>query len=177
VLPRDYSDINCSVARTLEVLGDRWTLLIIRNALLGVTRFDDHLRLLDLARNVLADRLTRLTEDGILERVAYQERPLRHEYRVTDKGRDLWPVIAAMVDWGDSYYAPSGPPRLLVHRQCGGVLEQHLSCQACRTTITAADITTRPGPGASKTARPAAQWLDGEVAQSRFAAPQPALAG
>ena len=143
MLPRDYSDINCSVARTLEVLGDRWTLLIIRNALLGVTRFDDHLRLLDLARNVLADRLTRLTDDGILERVAYQERPLRHEYRVTDKGRDLWPVIAAMVDWGDSYYAPGGPPRLLVHRQCGGVLEQHLSCQACRTPITAADITTR----------------------------------
>lgn len=149
MLPRDYAALNCSIARGLEALGDRWTLLVIRNALVGVTRFDDHLRILGLARNVLADRLARLTADGILERRAYQERPLRHEYRITEKGRDLWPVIAALVEWGDRYHAPNGPPRVLVHRGCEGHVVPHLTCATCGVEVPNDEIETRPGPGSA----------------------------
>src|SRR3954463_2348161 len=103
MLPRTYDDQNCSVARALEVLGDRWTLLVIRDAFLGVRRFDDFQRRLGIARNVLADRLARLTDEGMLERVAYQERPVRHEYRLTEKGIDLWPVVVSLLQWGDKH--------------------------------------------------------------------------
>ena len=91
MLPRTYDDQNCSVARALEVLGDRWTLLVIRDAFLGVRRFDDFQRDLGVARNVLSDRLARLVDEGLLERHRYQERPERFEYRLTEKGIDLWP--------------------------------------------------------------------------------------
>jgi len=148
VLPRDYAGQNCSIARGLEILGDRWTLLVVRNALVGVRRFDDFLRL-GLARNVLADRLARLCAEGILERVPYQERPPRHEYRVTDKGRALWPVLVALLEWGDRYHAPpGGPPRLIVHAGCGGEVVGRLQCSACDGPIRAGDLSTRPGPGA-----------------------------
>ncbi|MHB8448866.1 MAG: winged helix-turn-helix transcriptional regulator [Mycobacteriales bacterium] len=147
MLPRDYLAINCSVARTLEILGDRWTMLIVRNALVGQTRFEAFLGL-GVARNVLTDRLTRLTEEGILARRPYQQRPLRHDYVITDKGRALWPVLAALVEWGDTYHAPHGAPRLLVHHDCGGQLRQHLTCQRCHTHVSNEAIDTRPGPGA-----------------------------
>ena len=147
MLPRTYEQQECSIARSLEVLGDRWTLLVVRNALVGVTRFDDFRRGLDIADNVLSDRLARLTEEGILERRQYQHRPVRHEYVVTDKGRELWPVLSALVDWGDRYYAPNGPPRVLIHDQCGGQVLQHLTCAGCDATLTSGDISTRPGPG------------------------------
>jgi DNA-binding HxlR family transcriptional regulator len=149
VLPRDYA-LNCSIARTLEILGDRWTALVIRNALVGITRFDDFQSGLGVARNVLADRLARLTEEGILERRQYQERPVRYEYVITDKGRDLWPVLAAMVTWGDRYYAPNGPPRVLIHEGCGGELVQHLTCASCGADVAPADVATKPGPGANR---------------------------
>jgi DNA-binding HxlR family transcriptional regulator len=148
MLPRDYSGQNCSIARTLEVLGDRWTLLIVRDSMFAPRRFDDYLHRLEIARNVLADRLGRLTDEGILERVPYQERPLRHEYRITEKGRDLLPVLVAMIDWGDRYHAPAGPPREVVHSDCGGHVGQHLTCAECHSTVTADDVFTRPGPGA-----------------------------
>jgi DNA-binding HxlR family transcriptional regulator len=147
VLPRNYANQNCSIARSLEILGDRWTLLVVRCALVGVTRFDDFGRRLDIADNVLSDRLARLTDEGILERRAYQERPVRHEYLVTDKGRQLWPVLTALVDWGDRYYAPNGPPRILIHEHCGGQVLQHLVCGACDAHLSPGDISTRPGPG------------------------------
>ena len=153
MLPRDYATQNCSIARSLEVLGDRWTLLVVRCALVGVTRFDDFRRRLDIADNVLSDRLGRLTEEGILDRHQYQERPPRHEYVVTDKGRELWPVLTALVDWGDRYYAPHGPPRILIHDHCGGQVAQHLTCSVCETELTPSDISTRPGPGGGQ--RPA----------------------
>src|SRR3954470_9045942 len=115
MLPRTYDDQHCSIARALEVLGDRWTLLVIRDAFMGVRRFDDFQRDLGVARNVLTDRLTRLVEDGILEKRRYQERPERFEYRLTEKGLDLWPVLVSLMKWGDRHApAEAGPPTLVV---------------------------------------------------------------
>src|SRR5919197_5982231 len=120
MLGRTYDQV-CSVARTLEVVGERWTILILRDALIGVRRFDQFLNRLGIARNVLTDRLNRLVDNGILERVAYQERPLRHEYHLTRKGRELTPVIVTLMEWGDRYLAgDDGPPVTIEHRDCGG---------------------------------------------------------
>ena len=105
MLPRTYEDQNCSIARSLEVLGDRWTILIMRDAFMRVRRFEDFQRNLGVARNVLTDRLGRLVEEGILERVPYQDRPARFEYRLTEKGIDLWPVMIALLRWGDRHYS------------------------------------------------------------------------
>src|SRR3954462_3449695 len=103
MLHRTYENQVCSAARALEIVGERWTLLILRDALLGIRRFDDFQASLGIARNVLADRLGRLVEAGVLERRPYCERPLRHEYRLTAKSRDLWPVVHALVSWGDRH--------------------------------------------------------------------------
>ena len=111
MLPRTYEDQNCSIARSLEVLGDRWTILVMRDAFMRVRRFEDFQRNLGVARNVLTDRLGRLVEEGILQRVPYQDRPARFEYRLTEKGIDLWPVMMALLQWGDRHYpAEGGPP-------------------------------------------------------------------
>ena len=113
MLPRTYEDQNCSIARALEVLGDRWTILVMREAFMRVRRFDDFQRDLGVARNVLSDRLHRLTEEGLLERHRYQERPERFEYRLTEKGLDLWPVMIALMQWGDRYeQQPEGRPSI-----------------------------------------------------------------
>lgn len=112
----DYDDQDCSIARALELVGERWTLLIIREAFLGTRRFDDFQRMLGIARNVLQARLERLTDAEIMRRVAYQERPVRYEYRLTKKGVDLWPVIVALLKWGDRHAAPNGPPVVLQHK-------------------------------------------------------------
>src|SRR4051812_16686701 len=150
MLPRTYEDQNCSIARALEVLGDRWTLLIIRDAFLGLRRFDDFQRDLGVARNVLADRLGRLVEEGLLERRRYQERPERFEYRLTAKGIDLWPAVITLMKWGDRYYAPpEGPPRIVRHRGCGGEGTGPLTCERCGQPLTAREVTSEPGPGAS----------------------------
>jgi DNA-binding HxlR family transcriptional regulator len=103
VLKRDYAGQDCSIARALEVVGERWTLLIVRDAFLGLRRFDEFQESLGIARNVLASRLARLVEEGILERVRYSERPERFEYRLTPKGRDLHVALAALRQWGDAY--------------------------------------------------------------------------
>jgi DNA-binding HxlR family transcriptional regulator len=150
MLPRTYDDQNCSVARALEVLGDRWTLLVIRDAFLGVRRFDDFQRDLGVARNVLSDRLQRLVDEGLLERRRYQERPERFEYRLSEKGIDLWPTIITLMKWGDRYYAPpGGPPRVVRHRDCGGGVTLNLTCDACGAQLTARDVVSEPGPGAT----------------------------
>lgn len=147
MLHRTYEGQNCSVARALEVIGERWTVLIIRDAFLGVRRFEDFQRDLGLSRGVLTDRLNRLLEAGIFERRLYQERPERHEYRLTEKGRDLWPVTVALLRWGDRYYAEQGPPRLVLHRDCGGEVTERLTCAKCGAELTARDVEARPGPG------------------------------
>jgi DNA-binding HxlR family transcriptional regulator len=150
MLPRTYEEQNCSVARTLEVLGDRWTMLVIRDAFVGVRRFDDFQRDLGIARNVLADRLQRLVDEGVLERHRYQERPERFEYRLTAKGIDLWRALVSLMKWGDRYYArPAGPPTVVRHHGCGGEVTDHFTCERCGAQLEAKDVRLEPGPGAS----------------------------
>jgi DNA-binding HxlR family transcriptional regulator len=148
VLPRTYESQNCSIARALEVVGDRWTLLVIRSAFEGVRRFDDFQEVLGVARNVLTDRLARLCDEGIMRRTRYQERPDRYEYRLTRKGVQLWPTMMSLLLWGDEYYAESGPPVLIEHRGCGGRLTTALTCGSCGRSLGPAEIEPVPGPGA-----------------------------
>jgi DNA-binding HxlR family transcriptional regulator len=148
MLGRTYDDQVCSIARSLEVLGERWTLLIVRDVLLGLRRFDDFQRSLGVARNVLTDRLSRLVEAGVLERLPYQERPLRHEYQLTPMGRELAVPVIGLMHWGDRHLAgPDGPPRLTRHRDCGGTLQAALICTACGQPVAGADMEVLPGPG------------------------------
>jgi DNA-binding HxlR family transcriptional regulator len=152
MLGRTYEGQNCSIAKSLELIGERWTMLVVREIFLGHRRFDEMASRLDIARNVLTTRLARLVEEGVLEKVRYQERPERFEYRLTEKGIDLWPVIVSLLQFGDRYYAPDGPPMVLRHKRCGGLVDAHRICDTCGKRLTARDVTGRPGPGA----RPAA---------------------
>jgi DNA-binding HxlR family transcriptional regulator len=148
MLGNTYRGQVCSVARTLELVGERWTILILRDAFLGVRRFDDFQRSLGVARNVLQGRLERLVENEILERVRYQERPERFEYRLTEKGLDLWPVLVALISWGDRHAAPDGPPVVLEHRGCGGAVNDRRICDACGAYLGPRDVRARRGPAA-----------------------------
>ena len=149
MLPNDFSDQNCSVARTLEVVGERWSLLVIRDAFMGVRRFEDFQRGLGISRNVLAARLTHLVELGVMRRVQYNERPPRFEYRLTQRGLDLFPVIMAMHDFGDRHAPPPlGPSRVFRHRDCDGLVDQrHVRCTVCGEDVTARTIYVEDGPG------------------------------
>jgi DNA-binding HxlR family transcriptional regulator len=139
---------NCSIARTVAVLGERWTLVILREAFNRRRRFEDIQRDLGIARNILADRLQTLVAEGILERRAYQQRPERFEYRLTDKGRDLYPVLIALMQWGDRYTAgEAGPPVELVHEPCGHHTHPTLVCDHCGEPIDPRDMRPRAGPG------------------------------
>ncbi|VEG54115.1 transcriptional regulator [Mycolicibacterium aurum] len=138
----------CSILRPLGLLGDRWTLVILRQAFAGIRRFDDLQSSLGLSRPVLADRLRRLVDAGVLDRCAYRDdRRTRHEYRLTSKGLDLYPVLMALRSWGDKYLAPDGPFVEYRHRECGGHAHTHLLCDTCGATITAVDVEVSPGPG------------------------------
>ena len=138
----------CSIARTLEVVGEWWTLLIVRDAFLGVTRFEDWQRRLGIARNVLASRLDGLVVAGILERREYQAAPRREEYVLTAKGRDLGPVLAALRSWGDRYSpTPGGPTTLLVHDTCGAPTRPVQVCEHCGERLSPGDVHIAPGPG------------------------------
>jgi len=145
---KSFADMHCSVAQCLEVVGEWWSMLIVRDALLGVSRFDEFQRRLGVSRNVLQQRLHRLVVAGILEKEAYSDHPPRFDYRLTDKGRDLWPVLTAMRQWGDRYAAPDGPPVHVVHRPCGRVTEAVLVCSACGAPLRRGDLLAVPGPGA-----------------------------
>ena len=148
MLGRTYDDQVCSIARSLEVLGERWTLLIVRDALLGLRRFDDFQRSLGVARNVLTERLARLTGAGVLERVAYQQHPPRHEYHLTPMGRQLAVPVIALMHWGDEHFAePQGPPRLTRHRDCGGEVRVTFTCVDCDRPIGAGELEVLPGGG------------------------------
>jgi len=144
---KSFSDMHCSVAQCLEVVGEWWTLLIVRDAFLGVTRFDELQERLGISRNVLNQRLTRLVEGGVLTKVPYSEHPPRFDYRLTERGRDLWPVIDAMRQWGDKHAAPDGPPLRLIHEGCGQLSEPQLVCSICDEPIAVQDVTAISGPG------------------------------
>jgi DNA-binding HxlR family transcriptional regulator len=141
--------IACSIAGTLAIVGDRWSMLILREAFLRTRRFDEFQRRLGIARNILASRLQQLVAAGILERRQYQERPARYEYRLTQKGIDLWPSLVALMEWGDRYLADAGPPMQLRHTSgCGKLTTPRLTCSECGETLTARDVRPEPGPGA-----------------------------
>lgn len=126
----DLAGVYCSLARTWAVIGERWTMLIIREAFRGTRRFDAFQQRLGVGRNVLSNRLERLTDDGIFERVRYQESPDRYEYRLTTKGMDLYPVLLMLMRWGDRYKVETPPVRLF-HKDCGEIASPELRCSHC----------------------------------------------
>ena len=140
-------DVHCSVAQCVEVIGDWWTPLILRDLLLGVHRFDDLQEGLGISRNVLTQRLELLVDNEIVERRPYQDRPPRHDYVLTRKVRDLWVVIQAMKQWGDRWAAPDGNPVDLVHTTCDHVATMVPTCSECGGTLHVADVVATPGPG------------------------------
>jgi DNA-binding HxlR family transcriptional regulator len=139
--------LDCSLFRSMDVLGDRWTLMVLREAFMGVRRFTEMQRDLGVARNVLTDRLNFLVDAGVLERRQYQDRPVRYEYRLTPMGRDLQPSLLALMQWGDKYLAPDGPPALVEHTDCGHETEPLLVCSHCREQLTTRNVRLKPGPG------------------------------
>jgi DNA-binding HxlR family transcriptional regulator len=143
----------CSVARTVSVVGDRWTLLILRDCFLRVRRFEEFERRLGITRHVLADRLKKLVAAGVLARVAYRRRPLRYEYRLTEKGLDLNAVMLALVRWGDLHKGDErGRPMLYQHQECGRLFDPVMTCSACGGAVTARNVRVLEGPGAAKAA-------------------------
>ena len=147
MLGRTYDSQLCSIARTLEVVGERWTLLIIRDALLGLRRFEEFQESLGVARNVLTNRLSKLVDDGLLDRVPYQERPARYEYRHTSKAKDLLTALLALMHWGDEHAGdPAGPPRITNHVGCGGSVREQLVCAQCGQVVGPDAVQMLPGP-------------------------------
>jgi len=154
VLQRDYPDQVCSIARSLEVIGERWTLLILRDAVLGLARFEEFQESLGIASNVLTNRLKLLCDEGVLERVPDPQRPGRPKYILTDKGRELAPTLLVLMKWGDRHYpTPNGPPRLTLHAGCGGSIGPDLRCDRCGKQAAPGEIELPAGPGAPRTAR------------------------
>jgi len=144
-----FAELNCSVAQCLEAVGEWWSLLIVRDAFLGVTRFDDFQASLGISRNILTRRLSRLVDHGILTRVPYQDHPPRAEYRLTGKGRDLWHVLTAMRQWGDQWAAPAGPPLTMRHTACGHLASAVAACSHCGDPLSPGETTAVPAQGAT----------------------------
>jgi DNA-binding HxlR family transcriptional regulator len=147
-LGKDYENQDCALARALELLGERWTLLIVRDAFYGVRRYGDFLAHLDVPRAVLAARLQTLVDAKVLERRPYQNAPLRHEYVLTERGRELWPALYALSQWGAEHLSPAGPSRIYTHTECGTRLDRDGTCPSCDTYVDVTDINARPGPAA-----------------------------
>jgi DNA-binding HxlR family transcriptional regulator len=148
---RRFTDDNCSIRRTLEIVGERWTLLILREAFFGVRRFEDFVRNVGCPRDVLSARLKTLVANDILERVPYREagHRARHEYRPTPKGRELVPSLLALMEWGDRWAAdPTGPAVAVSHAGCGEPVEVELRCAGGHGPLSGEDLRIQPGPGA-----------------------------
>ena len=138
---QDTAEMPCPVARTLAVIGDRWTFLIVRNAFMGMRRFEDFQRSLGITRHVLAGRLGRLVEQGVLSRQPYQQKPVRHEYRLTDKGKDLYPVLLALTSWGDRWLDKGDAPDFkLQHVVCGHQFSPVMCCSECGDSLNPAEV-------------------------------------
>jgi len=146
----DWDRDNCAVGNTLAVIGERWTLLVLREAFLGVRRFEQIQRNTGMARNILSDRLNTLVANGILRREPYQERPVRDEYRLTEKGLDLYPVLVTVMTWGMRHAMDDAAPTMLLqHKSCGSTRLPELACPDCGETVGARDMRALPGPGAT----------------------------
>ncbi len=144
-----FADMNCSIAQSLEVIGEWWTLLILRDSFLGVRRFDDFVERLGIARNVLTNRLDTLVDSGVLERRAYDEGRGRYDYVLTEKGRALWPVLTALRQWGDEWILGAGnEPLLLEHRSCGQNTTAQMTCNVCGETLDARSVRAVQSPSA-----------------------------
>jgi DNA-binding HxlR family transcriptional regulator len=149
-----FADFNCSIARPLSFLGERWALLVLRDLFLGRHRFEEFQESLGIASNVLSQRLATLTDEGIVERRRYSEHPERFEYRLTEKGRDLQPVLLALLAWGDRYTAgEDGAPLETVHQECGHAFHLAPTCSHCGAGVDSRNVRRRPGPGASEEQR------------------------
>jgi DNA-binding HxlR family transcriptional regulator len=143
---KSFAAMGCSVAQCLDVVGDSWTMLIVRDAFSGVTRFDEFQERLGMPRNTLRDRLRKLVEAGVLVKVPYSDHPPRQDYRLTDSGRDLWPILTAMRQWGDHHGTPAGPGRL-VHKVCGTPAEAITVCPSCDEPVGPGDVEMILMPG------------------------------
>jgi DNA-binding HxlR family transcriptional regulator len=156
MLGNDYEGQRCSVARSLELIGERWSILVIREVFHGRRRFSDMQRTLGVARNVLAARLQRLVDEDILERRPYSEHPQRHEYFLTEKGLDLWPVMVALMHWGDKHLPlPGGPPVRIVHKgDCGGAVNDRRICERCGKALEVREARAVVSPAASASLEP-----------------------
>lgn len=142
--------MNCSIAQSLELIGEWWTPLILRDSFLGVTRFEDFQQRLGIARNILSTRLDGLVENGIMERRLYDEARDRHEYVLTPMGRALWPVMQTLRQWGDRWLVGKGnEPIVSVHTACGKTTTAHLACDACGEKIVPRELRAVPGPGST----------------------------
>ncbi|MEH1059205.1 helix-turn-helix domain-containing protein [Micromonospora sp. CPCC 206171] len=149
----DWSVENCTIARAMAILGERWTLVVLREVFNGVRRFDDMRVRTGIPRQVLTTRLATLVEQGVLRREPYREpgSRLRHEYRLTERGLDLWPVLVAVLGWGDRYLAdPEGSPLGVGHRDCGAEVRVELRCAEGHEVTDPRDVLPRPGPGARR---------------------------
>ena len=149
-----FADLNCSIARPLSFLGERWSILVLRDLFLGRRRFDEIQESLGVATNVLSQRLATLVDEGIVERRPYSEHPERFEYRLTEKGLDLQPVLLALLRWGDRYTTGAeGTPLETVHDDCGKPFHMVPTCSECGGVVEPANVTSRPGPGANEAQR------------------------
>jgi DNA-binding HxlR family transcriptional regulator len=163
MLGKTYDSQNCSVARTLELVGERWSLLIVRDALFaGSTRFTEFQRSLGIATNILQKRLDSFIETGLMRVRKYSEQPELYEYVLTGKGRALAPALIALTEWGDQWAAPDGPPILYKHAVCGAPITQQTVCATCGTQHDRTEITAVPGPGSAipETRMPAGRRRD-----------------
>ena len=151
----DYDDANCAIGATVGLIGERPAFLVLREAFSGVRRFADMQRRTGMPRQVLSDRLARLVGEGLLRKVPYREsgQRSRYEYRLTEKGLDLYPVLVALMEWGDRHaVGPAGPQVLLRHRDCGEPVQLQMACRAGHVLESAREVTPVPGPGARKIA-------------------------
>jgi DNA-binding HxlR family transcriptional regulator len=147
----DWSVDNCTISRTMAVLGEKWTVVVLREVFSGIRRFDDMRERTGIPRQVLTNRLARLVDAGVLRREPYRDpgARVREEYRLTGKGFDLYPILVAVREWGDRYYSdPEGPPLETVHRDCGEHVRAVLRCDAGHEVGSARDVLPRPGPSA-----------------------------
>lgn len=145
-------DPACSIARALDVIGDRWSILILRDTFRGIRRFEEIRRDLGIPRAVLSDRLSSLVDAGVLARRRYMDHPPRHEYRLTEMGRQLSPVLVGLMQWGDRWLSTDGPPTVLVHDPCGTEVDLAFHCDTCDADFGPTEIAGRPGPGAHRSA-------------------------
>jgi DNA-binding HxlR family transcriptional regulator len=155
VLGKEYEGQICSIARSLELVGERWTLLVVREIFHGRRKFSEMQRTLGVARNVLTSRLQSMVDEGILERRPYSQRPERYEYFLTEKGLDLWPVMISLMHWGDKYEpAADGAPSIVIHKECGGQIDDRRICMKCGKHLEVREAKAVDGPGMKQAGEP-----------------------